>query len=150
MVSETLTKKTESGTIGKLSLGSWIGIGLGTALVSILAVLLVQALVLSIWPEAASFKPLDNYARTAIFTLVPALVATASFAWLARRRPDPIPAFLKISTVVLLLSFIPDFLLPDPNRTLLSSSLAALLHIVAAVFIVGGILTGYRMATRRS
>ena len=124
--------------------GQWILMGAVAALLAATAVLAVQWIALAIWPEAALFKPLDSYARSALFTIVPALGATALFAWLAARRPNPVGAFVRIAIVVLLLSFIPDYLLPVPDKTFLASSIAAFMHVVAAAVIVGVLVAGYR------
>jgi UDP-N-acetylmuramyl pentapeptide phosphotransferase/UDP-N-acetylglucosamine-1-phosphate transferase len=86
-------------------------------------------------------------ARAAIFTLVPALIATALLAWLARRSTNPVPTFLWVSVIVLVLSFIPDYILPVPNRTFTASTIAAFLHVIAAVIIVPILVTGYRRFT---
>jgi len=69
------------------------------------------------------------------------------FAWLARRKTNPVPAFLMISVVVLLLSIIPDYLLPVEYKTFLASSVTAALHVVAAAVIVSVLVTGYRRQT---
>lgn len=122
----------------------WIRIGSVAAVLSILAVLITQWLAIALWPAIALFKPLDSYLRTAIFTAVPTAVATALFAWLAAHKPQPVQKFLIISAVVLLLSFIPDYLLPVPYKTMLASSVAAFLHVVAAVVIVTVLIIGYR------
>lgn len=122
----------------------WIRIGLVAAVLSILAVLITQWLAIALWPDIVLFKPLDSYLRTAIFTAVPAAVATALFAWLAAHKPQPVQKFLIISTVVLLLSFIPDYLLPVPYKTMLASTVAAFMHVVAAVVITTVLVIGYR------
>jgi hypothetical protein len=119
-------------------------LGLITAAASIVAVLVVQALAIALWPEIALFAPLDSYGRSAIFTLVPALGATALLAWLAERRAQPVQTFIQISAVVLLVSFIPDYILPVPHKTLLASSVAAFLHVVAGVVIVLLLIVGYQ------
>lgn len=131
----------------RLTKGEWVKLGLMAAAASIVAVLAVQALAITIWPEIARFAPLDNYFRSAIFTLVPALVATALFAWLVGRTARPARTFVIISVVVLLISFIPDYTLPVPHKTLLASSVAAFLHVVAAVITVSVLVTGYRRRT---
>jgi hypothetical protein len=125
----------------------WAQIGALAAAASIAAVVIVQALALALWPEAARFRPLDSYLRSALFTLVPALGATFVFAQLARRVGSPVPRFVRVAAVVLLVSFIPDYLLPDPNKTLLASSIAAFLHLVAGVVTVGVLVAGYRHKT---
>jgi hypothetical protein len=114
------------------------------AVASVAAVLLVQAVATALWPEIALFKPLDSYARTVLFTLVPAVAATALFAWLARRSKKPIQRFVQISAVVLVLSIIPDFLLPVEHKTFLASSVTAFMHVVAAAVIVAVLVISYR------
>lgn len=139
-----MTTITESRRDGSLKTGQWLSLGLAAALASVILVLLVQATALAVWPDLALFKPLESYARSALFTLVPALGATALFAWLAASREEPVVAFGKIAGAALLLSFIPDYVLPVPHRTLLASSVAAFLHVVAAAVIVTVIVVGYR------
>lgn len=128
----------------RLTASQWLTLGAIAAILATTAVLVVKWVALSIWPDAALFKPLDNYARTAIFTIIPAFLATALFAWLAGRRDDPTRVFIRISLVVLVISFIPDYILPVPYRTLLAGTIAAFLHVVAAVVIVGALVAGYR------
>lgn len=128
----------------QLEKDEWVRLGLVTAAASVLAVFIVQVLALAIWPEIALFRPLDSYARAAVFTLIPAAGATVVFAWLASRRAQPVPTFVGIATVVLILSIIPDYLLPVPHKTLLASSVSAFLHVVAAVVTVLVLVTGYR------
>ncbi len=122
----------------------WLTLGATAAVAAIVAVLIVQTLALTIWPDLAAFKPLDSLARTAIFTLIPAVIATALFAWLANHRTQPDQSFLRIALIVLLISIIPDYLLPDAGKTFLASSVTALLHIVAAAVIVSVLVMGYR------
>ena len=128
---------------------AWLKIGLKAAIFSVIAVLAVQVLALTIWPEAALFKPLESYPRSALFTLVPALGATVVFAWLVRRQDRPVRKFLIISAVVLLLSFIPDYALPLPNKSLLASSIAAFMHLVAGVTTVAVIVLSHRSKADR-
>lgn len=121
----------------------WIRLGALAVVASVIAVLIVQAIAITIWPEIALFKPLDNYLRSALFTAVPAIIATALFAWLAR-RPHPERTFIRIAVVVLLLSVIPDYLLPIAHKTMLASTASAFLHVVAALVTVGVLVSGYR------
>ena len=122
----------------------WVRLGALTAVAGILAVLIVQALAIAIWPAIALFKPLDSYSRTALFTLIPAVGATAVFAWLSRRKADPVRSFLQLSAVVLVLSIIPDYLLPVEHKTLLASRVTAFLPVGAAAVTVAILVTGYR------
>lgn len=131
----------------RLAFTAWLQLGLAAAGLSIPAVLIVQALAISLWPAIALFKPLDSYVRSAVFVLVPAFGAAAVFAGLAARNSRPVPAFLRLAVVVLLVSFIPDYLLPDAHKTLLASSVAALLHVVAGLVTAGTLVSGYRWKT---
>lgn len=135
-------------SIRPLARGRWLRLGAIAAIAAIVAVLIVQSLALTIWPEIAAFKPLDSLARAAIFTLIPAVLATAVFAWLAGRRPQPDQTFLRIALIVLLISIIPDYLLPLPGKTFLASTATAFLHIVAAAVIVPVLVVGYRRSQR--
>ena len=133
----------------KPAAAQWLVLGALAAAVATAAVLIVLALALAIWPDIALFKPLDSYARAALFTIIPAFAATGLLAWLAGRRADPVRAFVRIAAVVLLLSFIPDYLLPVPDKTLLASTVAAFLHVIAAAAIVGVLVGGYRRLINR-
>jgi hypothetical protein len=134
--------------IRPLARGQWLRLGVIAAVAAIVAVLIVQSVILTIWPDLSAFKPLDNLPRSAIFTLIPAALATALFAWLAARRPQADQNFLRIALIVLMLSFLPDYLIPDPAKSLLASTATALLHAVAAAVVVPVLAIGYRRATR--
>ena len=144
-----MTTYANSGTQEPASLTTprWLWIGIQAALGSILAVLISQAIILALWPDLAAFKPLDSYARSALFTLLPALVATAIFAWLVKTKDQPVTKFLWISAGFLLLSFIPDYVLPVPHRTLAASTAAAFMHLVAGILTVSLILVGYKRSS---
>ena len=145
MSTRTMVNRSSS---TKITHNHWVKIGLTAATGSILAVLVVQAIILALAPELKEFKPLDNYARSALFTLIPALAATGIFAWLVQKKDQPVKRFLWISAGFLLLSFIPDFLLPIPNRTLAGSNAAAFTHLVAGIVTVSLILAGYSRLKR--
>lgn len=137
-------------TLNTLPRSSWAKLGGIAAIASIAGVLAVQALAIFFWPEIALFKPLDSYLRSAIFTLVPAVAATASLAWLTTRRDEPVNDFLKLSAVLLVVSIIPDYLLPVPHKTILASTVTAFLHVVAAVIIVPVLVGGYQRQMNRT
>lgn len=143
----TTGKIARTGMESRSKRPDWIKTGVMTAFLSIAAVLSVQILALTVWPDLASFRPLDAYARTALFTLVPALGATAVFAWFVKHQDHPVRKFMIISAVVLLLSFIPDYALPLENKTLLGSSVAAFMHLTAGITTVGVILFSYKSRT---
>lgn len=134
-------------TQSRLGFTAWLQLGLAAALLSIPAVLAVQAVATALWPDIARFRPLDSYARSAVFVLVPALGAAAVFAWLAVRTARPVTTFLRLAAMVLLVSLIPDYLLPDAHKTLLASSVAAFLHVVAAAVTAGTLVIGYQWKT---
>jgi hypothetical protein len=125
----------------------WLKIGLKTALISIISVLVIQAIALAIWPEIALFKPLDSYPRSALFTFVPAIGATVVFAWMVKHQNQPVKKFIILSGILLLLSFIPDYALPLENKTFLASSTAAFMHLVAGIVTVTTIVNVYRNRT---
>lgn len=139
---------SESHRLVSLSTTRWLGIGLKAGIGAVLGVLLAQAAILALVPGLAEFQPLGNYARSALFTFVPALGATLVFAWLTKNRERPVSKFLGISLVVLLLSFIPDYALPIPGKTFWASTAAAFLHRVAGAVTVALILSGYFRAAR--
>lgn len=143
----TLAATTTPVARAQLGLKDWARLGFGAAALAIAGVLVTQALALALMPSLALFSPLDSLARSVLFTFVPAIGATIIFAWLARRSAQPVAAFLKISLVVLMLSFIPDFLYPDPDKVLLASTVAAFLHVVAGALIVGTLVWGYQRKT---
>jgi hypothetical protein len=118
--------------------------GFMAALISVIGVLLARAGIVALWPDLAAFDPLGSVPRAILFTAVPAVAATGIFAWLAARRERPLAAFVKLAAVVLVLSFIPDFVLPIPNKTVAASAAAAFLHVVAAVAIVGVLVKSSR------
>ena len=137
-------KALGAGTRIILRWSDWLRIGGLTGVLSIAAVLLVQRMALAIWPHIVAFKPLDSYPRTALFTLVPAIGATFVYAWMSSRQAQPERKFLVLSGILLLLSFIPDFALPLEGKSLLGSSVAAFMHLVAGVVTVATLLTGSR------
>lgn len=146
-----MTSRTISGTVKQtgLTAAQWLWIGLQAAAAAILAVLVVQAVILAVWPEFVNFKPLESYARSALFTFIPVIGATGVLAWLVRTQVQPVKKFIWISAGFLFLSFIPDYIVPVPGRNLASSSAAAFLHLVAGLVTVGVLVFGYRRALRQ-
>lgn len=145
MTTRTIVNKEANKAIKR---NDWVKIGLKTALFSIIAVLIVQAAALAIWPDVRVFKPLDSYPRSALFTLVPAIGATVVFAWMVKHLSQPGKKFIILSGILLLLSFIPDYALPLEGMTLLGSSVAAFMHLVAGIVTVATLVTSYRNQVR--
>jgi len=145
MTTRSITQNQKSAA---LSTSRWVQIGLQAAVAAIVLVLLTQKIILTLWPDLAAFKPLESFPRSALFTLIPALASTAVFAWLVKTQEEPVKKFILISAVVLLVSFIPDYILPVPNKTIAASSAAAFLHLIAGVVTVTLITAGYARFAR--
>ncbi len=135
---------TNTQSDGKLETKQWVILGAMAAVLATIAVLIVRAIAIAVWPEVALFFPLGNPVQAIVLTTLGAIGATALFAWLTANKSDPVQKFLKISVIVLLISFIPDYILPDPYITFLASTVTAFLHVVAAVVILLVLLTGYK------
>ncbi|MEN9933919.1 MAG: hypothetical protein RLZZ387_498 [Chloroflexota bacterium] len=124
----------------------WLRLAVGAAVLSAAAVLITQLTALAIWPELIAFDPLNSLPRSILFTVIPAFAATGVFAWLDRHVARPGRAFLLVAAIVLMISIVPDYLLPFANKTLLASTVTAALHVVAGIVTVSMLLTGYRSA----
>lgn len=88
----------------------------------------------------AGFSPLTVPA-VATMSVAAMIAATVVFGWLARVRPDPRPAFVRIAVVALVLSWLPDLgiwvtgVFPHTTGAGIASLMA--LHLVAAAFAIG-------------
>jgi Family of unknown function (DUF6069) len=106
-----------------------------TAVDVILAMVLRSAL-----GVPAGFSPLQTPA-VASMTIVGMIGATVVFGWMARVRPDPRAAFVRIALAALVLSWLPDLVIwvagvfPHTTGTGILSLMA--LHPVAAAFAIG-------------
>ncbi len=123
---------------------NWFTTGLMAGILAVIAVLLTQFLAIQQFPEIAQFEPLSSYPRTIAFVMIPALLAARLLSWLGQNRSEPVQTFIAISVVVLLLSFIPDYVLPLAGKTMLASTIAASLHVIAAIIIVPILTQRYR------
>jgi hypothetical protein len=135
-----MTNQTKS----NMKTGDWVKLGLIAAVVSAVATVIVQAIAIAIWPEIALFEPLGSYIRVVIFTVIPVAIATVLFAWLVNHTAQPVKTFIIISVVVLIISFIPDYIVPLPHKTFLASTVTAFLHVVVAVCTVPILVMGYQ------
>lgn len=133
-----------------LSYYNWLNLGLVAIILSVPMVLFVQAIALVVWPDIKSFDPLNSLMRSALFTAVPVAGATLVFAFLAGRMAEPGKLFTKIALAVLVVSLIPDYLLPLANKTLLASSVAAFLHVIAALISIVVLQQGYKQLRHRA
>jgi len=87
---------------------------------------------------APGFEPIA-YPPVIFLTVLGVLTATAVFALLTRLVQQPGQTFTRLAAVVLVLSFVPDFLLlrADPAATVLGVVVLMVMHVVAAVVAVG-------------
>jgi hypothetical protein len=119
-------------------------IGLGTVIAAVAANLLVYAVGSPIVGYDPGFVVLANASGTIIFTIFPAIVAVLLYAALVRwtRRPERV--FTVISAIVLVVSLVPDltYIPTVPGASAGQTAILMLMHVVAAVVIVG-LLTGY-------
>lgn len=111
---------------------------------SLIVAVPILAIARSIWPDIVLFGPTSSYLRLVPFIMVPLAAATAAFAKITSCSATPQRTFLILAGIVLLLSFVPDYILPVAGRTFVASSVAAFLHIVVAIVTVSVLLIGYR------
>lgn len=95
----------------------------------------------------AGYEPLQ-LERVALFTVVGCLAAAATFALVQQAADTPEVAFLRVATVALVVSFVPDvWLLVEPSAvpgtTVGAVLVLMLMHAVAAAIIVPALLGGW-------
>lgn len=118
--------------------------GLATVVAATLANVLVYYLGAAIIGYDPSFVILQNPGGAIFFTIPPAIVAVGLYAVLLRTTPRPERTFTIISAAVLLLSIVPDitYIPTVDGSSNAQTAVLILMHIVAAVVIVG-MLTSY-------
>lgn len=140
------TNQTQSNSpgLGRTLVAGLIGGGLAAVVNTILLLIAKAAGVAFLAPIGGPDAPLQPIApiNVIMLCLVPALVAALLLAGLGRFMQRPQPVFLAIAGVFLLISLIPDWALPmDSLATRVSLSL---MHLIAAVVIVGALLRTQR------
>ena len=103
-----------------------------TVLAAIAAVLVVRVVAVSIL--GPSELPALSWAGVIVFTTVLVTAAVLVFAVVARVAATPIRTYRRVALVALVLSFIPDFLLPGsgvPGATWPAVSALMVMHVVA-------------------
>ena len=103
-----------------------------TVLAAIAAVLGVRVVAVSIL--GPSELPALSWAGVIVFTTVLVTAAVLVFAVVARVAATPVRTYRRIALVALVLSFIPDFLLPGsgaPRATWPAVSALMVMHVVA-------------------
>jgi hypothetical protein len=113
--------------------------GLGTIVAAVVANVLAYTLGSPIVGYDPGFVVLANVSGTIIFTVFPAIIAVLLYAALVRftRRPERL--FTVISAIVLVVSLVPDltYIPTVPGATAGQTAILMLMHVVAAVVIVG-------------
>ena len=114
-------------------------VGLATIVAAVAANVLVWAIGSAVVGYDLRFLPLAGPGGAIIFTVVPAVVAVLLYAVLLRFAGNPARVFTILAAVVLVLSVIPDFTyIPTvPGATPAQTAVLVLMHVVAAVVIVG-------------
>lgn len=120
--------------------------GLVATLLAVGAIALVRYVALYVIAVDPGFAPLQGWSAP-LYTAIAGVGATAVYALLARYSERPTHRFLLVSTVVLLLSFLPDLALliangPFPGTNAMTVGILSLMHFIAAGIIVGGLLWG--------
>lgn len=130
--------------------GRYALVGLGTIVAAIVANVLVYSIGRAIVGYDPEFIVLADVSPAILFTVVPAIVAVVLYALLMRFTSDPARIFTIIAAVVLVLSLIPDFTyIPTvPGASTGQAVVLAIMHIVAAVVIVGMLTSFSRRSTR--
>jgi hypothetical protein len=132
-----------------VSRGRFALIGLGTVAAAVIANLLVYALGSAVVGYDPGFVVLANASGTILFTVVPAIVAVLLYAVLMRFSGNPARIFTNIAVVVLIVSLIPDltYIPSVPGATTGQTAILMVMHVVAAVVIVG-MLTSFTRSPR--
>ena len=126
-----------------LSWGRFALIGLATVVAAVLANVLVYFIGSAVVGYDPQFIVLANVSATILFTVVPAIVAVLLYAILLRFSSNPARIFTNIAVVVLIISLIPDltYIPSVPGASTGQTAILMLMHIVAAVVIVGMLTT---------
>jgi hypothetical protein len=119
--------------------GRYALLSLATVVASVLANVVVYYLGALAVGYNSGFIVLANPSGIALFTVVPAIVATVLYAGLLRFTRRPERNFAVISAVVFVVATIPDFTyIPSvPGATAGQTAILVLTHVVAAAVIVG-------------
>jgi len=96
------------------------------------------------------FLPLAGPGGAIVFTLIPAVVATLLYALLLRSAANPARVFTVVAVVVFVVTLIPDvtYIPTVPGATAGQTAVLIVMHLVAAVVIVGMLTTLARPRSR--
>jgi uncharacterized protein DUF6069 len=119
----------------------WLA-GLGALVVAVILNSLIRLIVLATLSIPANNLQLSSPLLVIVFTIIGTLGATVAFALVNRFARRPITTFRTAATVVLVLTFIPDFLIYSmPHENIAAISALIGMHI-ATYLICIGMLTG--------
>jgi hypothetical protein len=123
-------------------------LGLGTVVAAVAANTLFYFLGSTVVDYDPEFLPLANVTGAVIFTLVPAIIAPLLYAGLLRFTRNPARIFTIVSTIVFVLTAIPDFTyIPTvPGSTPAQTAVLVMMHVITASVIVR-LLTTARKTT---
>ena len=126
-------------------------LGLTAVAAALFATLGLRFLALLVIDVPAEFPPLAGIAPTIFFTTVSSIAAVGVYALVRRTSDRADTVFRWIALVVLLVSFVPDFLLLSegaseafPGATPAGAGVLMAMHVAAAAAIVGVLTTGAR------
>jgi len=127
-------------SLGRLLIAGLLGGALAAAANTALLLIGQAAGVAFLAPLGPPGSPLQAIQpiNVIMLCLMPALVAALLLAGLAQLTHRPQPIFLVVAGVFLLISIIPDWVLPMDS--LATRLLLSLMHLVAAALIVGALL----------
>ncbi len=115
-------------------------VGLLTVLAAVIANILIALVVKALFPVAPTFLPLQ-LGSVIVFTVIGVVGAVIVFALIVRWAKHPIRLFQRIAWAVLLVSLIPDVLLPFvglyPGTTFPEVGALLLMHVATAFICLG-------------
>ena len=138
------SSSSTTGTQSSVNWGRYALLGLGTVVGAVLANTAFYYLAAAFVAYDPDFIILTNPSGAAIFTLVPAVVATLLYAGLLRFTRHAVAVFNVISAVVFVVTLIPDFTyIPTVDGASNGqTAVLVLMHVIAAGVIVR-MLTGH-------
>ena len=144
--SSSSTTRTQS----SVNWGRYSLLGLGTVVAAVLANTVFYYLAAAFVAYDPEFIILTNPSGAAIFTLVPAVVATLLYAGLLRFTRHAVAVFNVISALVFVVTLIPDFTyIPTVDGASNGqTAVLILMHVIAAAVIVRMLTSQRRRDTR--
>jgi hypothetical protein len=115
-------------------------VGFLTVLAAVIANILIALVARTLFPVASTFTPLQ-LGPVIVFTVIGVMGAVIVFALVVRWAKHPVHLFHRIAWAVLLVSLLPDLLLPFvrlfPGTTLLEVGALILMHVATGLICLG-------------